>query len=775
MKSRLSTSTGGLTLALCAWVGAALAAPAADAPRNFFANPGFEMGREGWTPAKAGKTECRFTVEESDTAEGQHCGLLTLGAVEQWGVQFGQNFAAGEKGKTYTFAAFAKSMKGPVEASLQIERNANPWDRAATTGELKLTQEWQEFHVTFTLEKDFSPGWFAYLNCIQPNAQVRVDMFRLYEGPYVPLREFARQEIAEMAVRVFDTGAPSLAPLRAEGLSARAGWAEVPEDTLAHAFKGATVLMSDRLALALRTGSSGAEVYSLKPGGAALRTVLAPVSAGSQTALVECKIVENNPAAAVVDASFASPGGKTLTLRYELKVGQPFVQTEARANVKSLRVEAPCRFAIMPDFFADDIVVDAADLPVATAELPSDNFLLHLLPDHQAMVMTVTQSREQDIRVQLAGDGTNRTITSSELPFGKEGKIWVGVLAAPSIWHQEAISTNQAGQVMALDWKTPFPAQWRVDWRRVENLTDSWEVLLERPDGNFAKHSVYGGPDTIPSNRNRWTTVLGTFKYPAWVDKSGQAYLQPLKSSALRFEGPALIYPMSRVPATALDTFTVVDLVRNTLGVGPCEYVLDVEGQQSAYKGRATCSTRDTLNPIYVRHEQKQRRAEIEKVLQDVMIFIRHIRSRIEGYVDFGHQTLAYLEQQKKAHPEMAGGLAELESLAGVIDAKVAARKDPIKTPDQAADMVAEFRKTVLDNESEDAPALCKRFTEAWVDIGGNQDELAGECRWAVKMIRQRAGLLMATDPRLAETAKEIRRRSQVILRNPAGHEGARH
>ena len=68
-----------------------------------------------------------------------------------------------------------------------------------------------------------------------------------------------------------------------------------------------------------------------------------------------------------------------------------------------------------------------------------------------------------------------------------------------------------------------------------------------------------------------------------------------------------------------------------------------------------------------------------------------------------------------------------------------------------------------------------KKFTAALVGIGGNQDELAGECRWAVKMIRQRAGLLMATDPRLAETAKEIRRSSQEILRNPAGHEGARH
>jgi hypothetical protein len=42
-------------------------------------------------------------------------------------------------------------------------------------------------------------------------------------------------------------------------------------------------------------------------------------------------------------------------------------------------------------------------------------------------------------------------------------------------------------------------------------------------------------------------------------------------------------------------------------------------------------------------------------------------------------------------------------------------------------------------------------------------------------MIRQRAGLLMAVDPRVAEIAKEIRRRSQIVLRNPANHEGARH
>jgi hypothetical protein len=216
-------------------------------------------------------------------------------------------------------------------------------------------------------------------------------------------------------------------------------------------------------------------------------------------------------------------------------------------------------------------------------------------------------------------------------------------------------------------------------------------------------------------------------------------------------------------------------MVRNTLGVGPCEYVLDVEGQRSQYKGRATCGVRDALNPIYAGKQQKQRKTEIEQVLQELMVFIRHIRGRIQDYVAFGHETLDYLAQQKRAHPELAERLADLETLARTIDLKFEARRDKIKTPEQAAEMVEQFRQTVLDYEGDDALAKCKQFTEGWVKIGGNQDELVGECRWAVKMIRQRAGLLMATEPRLAEIAKQIRRRSQLVLRQPAVHEGARH
>jgi len=746
----------------------------AETAKNFFANPGFELGQEGWQVSKAGKTEVRYAVDEKDAAEGQRSAALTLGAVENWGLQFGQSFPAGQQGKTFTFAVFARSVGGPVEAALQIERSANPYDRAAGQ-KFTLTTEWRELHMTFKVEKEFGEGWFAYISCTQPQAQFRVDQFRLYEGLYAPYKEAVQPDGAVAAVRLFDDGKPSATPLAAEVFSRRSGWTEVSEDAEHPTFQGDAVFLNDRVGMVLRRGARGVEVYSLGPDGPVMRTVLTPEAGASAGGISSFAIVANNPGVGAAEVEFASPGGQPLVARFELKVGQPVVQTESKAGATSLRVEAPCRFAVLPDFFADDIVIDAAELPVRQADLPSDNFLLRLLPGGDALVMTVVKNSEEDLRVTMTGEGEHRLIASSELRYGKEGKIWVAVLAAPSIWHARSITGEQAGKVLALDWKAPFPAQWRADWRRAEGVTDSWEMLVEQPNGTYAKYGVFGGPENLPATRERWNTVLGSFKYPCWLDRNGQGRLQPLENPQLRFQGPAVIYPINRVSSTALDTFTVIDIVRNTLGVGPCEYILDVEGQRSEYKGRATCSVRDTLNPIYAERQQKQRRAEIERVLDDLMIFIRHIRGRIESYTAFGRQTLAYLAEQKQAHPELADPLAELERLARVIDAKFAARQAAIQTPEDAARLVGQFQQTVLDYDGDDALGKCKGFTEAWVKIGGNQDELAGECRWAVKMLRQKAGLVMATDPRMADIAKEIRSRSQVVLRNPAIHESSRH
>ncbi len=115
-----------------------------------------------------------------------------------------------------------------------------------------------------------------------------------------------------------------------------------------------------------------------------------------------------------------------------------------------------------------------------------------------------------------------------------------------------------------------------------------------------------------------------------------------------------------------------------------------------------------------------------------------------------------------------------MERLAGAIESAVEKRRTSIRKPEYVAALTQRFRDTLLDYQGSDALARCREITEAIVEVGGNQDELVGECRLAVKILRQRAGLAMATDPRAAEIAKELRSRTQAILRNATMYEAPR-
>jgi hypothetical protein len=323
----------------------------------------------------------------------------------------------------------------------------------------------------------------------------------------------------------------------------------------------------------------------------------------------------------------------------------------------------------------------------------------------------------------------------------------------------------------------PFTAQWRVDFTRPNGMSDSWEMLLQ--DKGYISYTKPGylgrEEETIAANRERWNTVLGTYSYPVWSDHEGRGYLQPIKNKKLEFAGPAIIYPLLSAKNTPLDAFTVDVVMRHTLGKGPCEHILDIQSHKEEYRGMATCGVRDTLNPIYANRTQKQNRAFINKTLDDGQIFVKHIRSRINDYIGFGKKMREYLAEQKKKHPELADFIAEMDGLTQEIDKRVAARKDKINTPEHVVQLMADFRKNVLDNEGPDAEKLCKAFTHALWIVGDNQDELSGELRWAVRTLRQRAAIAVALDPRVAPIAAEIRTRTQEVLRNPAWHEGARH
>ena len=584
---------------------------------------------------------------------------------------------------------------------------------------------------------------------------------------------------------VWDTGSPSAAALTSGALEKQAGWNRISRGQTPAAFKGDAVLTNGLLWAVIRKSDSAVELYGSGREGQVSRARLRLVAADGSSAarLHRVALVENTRGALRVEATYRTAKGASLTAKFRIKRGDVAVQAEPGAGTARLHVACPSRFVVLPDFFADDIMVDAGSIPLPSIELPSENFLINLSGRGDAMLMCVFENRDQDVRVGLSGDGEARLFTHSDIEFGKSGKIWAALLSRPGLWYAKNVATSESKKVVPLKWSMPFPAAWRANFTTTRKVTDSWDVLLAKEKGGgFVKPAWFGAPQqSVNSNRKRFTEVLGFFPYPCWFDREGQAHIQPLDVKTRTqfipqhtFRGPVVFYPFNRIEGTPADAYTVVDIVRNCLGQGPCEYILDLENQKQDYKGRATCTIQRVLLDIYKKKRQKAMRGEIEKALGDAVTFVKHIRGRIENYVEFGKKMERYIAEQKKANPALKEPLAELEALAGEVEARMEYRKDRIKKPEDVDRMNEEFRKNVLNYDGPDVLKRCEDYAKALTRIGGNQDKLVSECRWVVRTLRQRAGFLMALHPELAPIAGEIRKRSQTVLRNPSMHERAR-
>ena len=558
--------------------------------------------------------------------------------------------------------------------------------------------------------------------------------------------------LAALQIKAWDTSSSSGAPYAADAIAAKTGWTALDK---AGAVKGDAVLSNGRVTLVARKGADALEVHGLSG------AVRARLALGKK---VSASLADLGKGGGALDVS---------GVRFSLKRGETAVEAVAPSGV--LRVESPARFIVLPDFFADDVVVDARQIPASKAELPSENFLLHLSGNRDAITMCVFENREQDVRITLDGAGDQRRVLASEIEFGKGRKIWVAVAEGPGLWASIDLARGQRGKIVPLDWTMPYPAVWRTDFTRNDELVDSWEMLLqEKEGGEFTKPVWFGdGPKKLRPNRQTVDQAIGGLLYPCWTDAAKKGFVQPFNEKGkmeLSFWGPAVVYPINRMADTPLDAFTVTDLVRATLGVGPCEYILDVEGQKSELKGRATCSVRDELKAMYEKGEQASRKADTEQFLKQGLTFVTHIRARIQGYVDFAKKARAELKSAP-ASP----AVAELDKLLAEVDARVAAKLDIIKTPKHVAEMMDEFRKSGLGVEGPAGVEKAKAFGEALVVIGGTQDELVGECRYLVKNLRQKVALMAVKEPAIAPFAGKLRADAQAVLRAPSVHESARH
>ena len=269
--------------------------------------------------------------------------------------------------------------------------------------------------------------------------------------------------------------------------------------------------------------------------------------------------MENNPGAVMLAAGFTTAEGGKCSLTYRLTAGQAIVEVRPGKDAGRLLVECAARYVVVPDFFGDDMIFAAEMFAPRRLRLPVENFFVSLLDRGNALVMCVWQSRKQEA-VAVVSAGKQPAITGCEIQAVKDKSLWIAVLESPDVWHERVVSAGDAKAELTLDWKPPFPAKWRADLLAGNGPARSWYFQAAEQAGEA---SSQGHPPCCLEG-----------------DRAILRLLQDVAASPPAWPYPAamVVYAMDRTRATPLTTFCPIDVLRNTLGVGPCQYILQTEG-----------------------------------------------------------------------------------------------------------------------------------------------------------------------------------------------------
>ncbi len=548
---------------------------------------------------------------------------------------------------------------------------------------------------------------------------------------------------------LLDTFSPSATALSEAELARKTGWTIVPEDNLTHKFRGDTVVLNDKIMIVLRRSGFGAEVYSKNQDGRKQRAQLFACAgrADRATSLFSVRIIENNPAAVMLEAVFQTQQGKHVSATYRLTTGQVCLEVSPGKGMDKVLVQVDSRYVVVPDFFADDLVFNPESFEGPRIGLPAENFLLHMLKGNDAIVMCVWESDKQNAQAvswdSIMQEGSKMGI---HIECVKDKRIWVAFMEGSNIWHERLIWDNDKGRDIVLDWKPPFPAKWRADFIKKDELAESWNFVEEQE-----LDSVSTGDESACS---------------CWFD-GGRACVKAPKlrtieksrSNAAEYAWPVIVYPIDRSRTTPLRVFCPIDILRNTLGVGPCQYILEKEGFGSDTQPTADQVTNWVEN-MFRKKKEKQAAAEIEERFKHMVEHMKQTQSRIRQYGDFARQ-LRRLKEKQEPNKAVAAASGKLWGIVDDLEQNIVRRSQDARSSESAVHLAD---KVIALIGQSGALAQCQELGSQIRAIAAVQDRALSKCRMAVRRIKQECITVAGREPQTADFARELQQIAEQML-----------
>lgn len=421
----------------------------------------------------------------------------------------------------------------------------------------------------------------------------------------------------------------------------RDGW---KDGSGAGSFKSGAAVENDKIVLLAAPGR-GIVVSSLDKDAPSSVDIGVVDDKGAECKVDKVKIDKKEASEVTLQADC---GATVVKLRVAL--GRPFVEVIPVKGAVSVDVRGKTAYAVLPDFFGNDVVFDPRRFKTDKMTAPAENFLLNMQAGGNAIVMCVWQgtlslgkkdekvaeAKEPKVDLFFAGQEKDRIIEKSRIEFvGKP--VFVALMAKKGLWYELDVSAEPAQKAIALDWQRPFEAKWRVDFlSREGSFSKDMTTGIVSWDAWYTSEQP-GRPDGLENPTMSMQGLWPYFQIPAWIKDGkkadGKFYIamysdmndrkaaekknNELRAAAKKenkdfvqvyptnvFER-VVVYPVDRRKNTPLTEVTPTDVMRDALGQGPCAYVLDLEGIANVKSGGtretlATCGTYDTYITKYV-------------------------------------------------------------------------------------------------------------------------------------------------------------------------------
>lgn len=500
--------------------------------------------------------------------------------------------------------------------------------------------------------------------------------------------------------RLYDTGTQWNRPTIAEKIEKPSGWAVVAEDVTTHTFTGNAVMMNDKIAVVVLKKYPSVEVYTKSEAG--IRSRAQVFGANHDEPIQNIKIVENNSGAVALNISFPSAA---YTLR--ITTGEGRLEILPAAGAKAVTVDSMIQYLVVPDFFGDDLVYNLQAFDGRA--LPAENMCINLLLGGDAMMMCVWQSSKQTAWLvpphvsfkSAHAIPLTRILRIDCLP---DQKIWLSFMEGKDLWRHAPKPPEK--------FQPPFPAKWRL------NLTT----------GNGAAVSV-----------------------------NAESQLKESDNKSVE----SIIYPLDRVQDTPLTAVLPTDVMRNTLGVGPCQYILSVEGM----KAEGDPTPNNVMEWVEKQFDDKKEKKAADDIKERLDVMTKHIaeaNGRIKAYADFADAAVAKLKDDRTA-----GRWREIMiEMQGYAESGL----NPLASPERANKLAADVIALI---DKENAAAECKKLGNQLREIGSLQDHAMARCRMALRRLKQEGRVPDGAAPASVSGA-EIQKQAERMLSNSSAREGSK-